>query len=179
MNHAKTSALPPAAATDCTPDACGCRPRGTMLDRRQLLKLGGLMATGMAFSRQGPVLAVSSIEGVISLWNYANAAAAIDVLRGHLLGVNDVAFSPDGERLASASAKYDEAVKLWDPKSGHEVATLAGDGSLFSRLKFSPDGALLMAINRQGQAHLWRAPLLQEIRKIEEARPPVSVAEIR
>lgn len=85
----------------------------------------------------------------------------------HLSG-NDVAFSPDGERLASASAK-NEAVKLWDVTSRHEVATLAGEGSLFERVQFSPDGTLLVAINSQGQAHLWRAPSLDEIEKLQSA----------
>ena len=73
-----------------------------------------------------------------------------------------------GARLASASAK-NEAVKLWDAATQHEVATLAGEGALFRHVKFSPDGTLLVAINSQGKAHIWRAPALREIDALEQA----------
>ncbi len=43
-----------------------------------------------------------------------------------------------GQRLASGSVG-NEAVKLWDVATRHEVATLAGEGSIFSLVKFSPD----------------------------------------
>ncbi len=122
----------------------------------------------MTFSPDSTLLAMASREGIVSLGDVSNGTT-VDVLRGHLLGVHDVAFSPDGERLASASAK-NEAVKLWDVHSRHEVATLAGEGSLFDRVKFSPDGTVLIAINAQGKAHIWRAPSLREIEKIEEAK---------
>jgi WD40 repeat protein len=127
----------------------------------------GAGAGPMAFSPDGALLARASREGTVSLWDVASGEL-VDVLRGHLLGVHDVAFSPDGQRLASASAK-NEAVKLWDVASRHEVATLAGEGSLFDRVKFSPDGTLLVGINSQGRAHIWRAPSLEEIEKIEHA----------
>jgi hypothetical protein len=39
------------------------------------------------------------------------------------------------------------------------------------RLILSPDGTVLVAINSQGKAHIWRAPSLQEIERIEEAKP--------
>jgi WD40 repeat protein len=125
--------------------------------------------SGMAFSRDGSLLAVAANEG-ISLCDVASRSI-LDSLRGHLLGVRDVAFAPapDGRRLASCSIKADEAVKLWDLTSNHEVATLPGEGTMFSHLKFSPDGTLLVAINSQGKVHLWRAPSLDEIDRAEQA----------
>ena len=121
--------------------------------------------SGTAFSPDGNLLAVSSMEGAVHLWDLSEHKI-VDVLRGHLLGVHAVAFSPDGQRLASGSVG-NEAVKLWDVATRHEVATLAGEGSIFSLVKFSPDGNLLVAVNAEGKAHIWRAPSLQQLAKIE------------
>ena len=55
-----------------------------------------------------------------------------------------VAFSPDGQRLASASA--DRTVKVWDAATGQEILTLKGrrqaPGACTS-VAFSPDGKRL------------------------------------
>lgn len=138
------------------------------------LSVGDWGVSGMAFAPDGRLLATSSREGTVTLWD-ASKRTVLDVLRGHLLGVHAVAFSPDGQRLASASAG-NEAVKLWDAVTRHEVATLAGEGAIFDRLKFSPDGRLLVAINAQGKAHIWRAPTLDDI-AASEARASARVAD--
>ena len=62
--------------------------------------------------------------------------------KGHNLGVNSVAFSPDGTRFASGSD--DNTIKLWDAGSGSEIMTLKGrhtDG--INSVVFSPDGKRL------------------------------------
>ena len=48
-------------------------------------------------------------------------------LKGHTRVVTNVAFSPDGGRLASSS--IDQSVKLWDVTSGQELLTLSGWGT--------------------------------------------------
>ena len=92
------------------------------------LNLENWGSMGFAFSHDNAQLAVASLQGTILLWDLSSRNI-VDELRGHLMGVNDVTFSPDGARLASASAK-NEAVKLWDAATQHEVATLAGRAHL-------------------------------------------------
>ncbi len=54
-----------------------------------------------------------------------------------------VAFSPDGQRLASGS--QDGTVKVWDAHTGQATLTLEGGGGV----AFSPDGQRLASANHR------------------------------
>src|SRR6266581_3259350 len=57
---------------------------------------------------------------------------------GHAMRVDGIAFSPDGQLLASGSA--DNTIKLWDTASKREVRTFAGHTGGIKAVAFRPDG---------------------------------------
>ena len=53
-------------------------------------------------------------------------------LTGHEDSVRSVAYSPDGQRIVTAS--FDRTAKVWDAQTGQELFTLKGhDGGAFQR----------------------------------------------
>ncbi len=125
--------------------------------------------SGTAFSPDGRWFAAVSILGVGQLWDTASGRMHAP-LQGFLQGTHSVAFSPDGQRLAIGS-NGNEAIKLWDIESVQELLTLPGQGSMFNATAFSPDGSVLASANSEGLLHLWRAPSLEDIARLEAHGP--------
>src|SRR5437763_1893500 len=68
-------------------------------------------------------------------------------LTGHEADVSSLAWSPDGDRLASGS--QDRTCRLWDPATGASVRQLKieahGETAAVSGVAWSPDGRTLAA----------------------------------
>ena len=77
----------------------------------------------------------------MKIWDTATGKALF-ALKGHTGWVESVAFSPDGQRLASASD--DQTVKIWDTTtSKEELFALTGHAHSVWSVAFSPDGQRL------------------------------------
>jgi len=117
----------------------------------------------IAFSPDGTLLALNDcvlveatstcLEGAVLLWEIGSGASPKKLI-GHLGYIWDIAFSPDGETLASGSA--DNSIILWDLETGQPIGQrMSNHGGPVRTLAFSPNGNLLASGGFDNAIYLW------------------------
>ena len=92
-------------------------------------------------------------------------------LEGHTSPVYDVAYSPDGNRIATAGG--DKTVRIWDGKTGDELLVLEHPIEV-GKVIFSPDGMQLATSAGDGLVRLWDVASAKELIILRGARKPVA-----
>jgi WD40 repeat protein len=125
---------------------------------------------GVAFSPDNSTLVSSSGDKTVKLWRLASVLnrkreldsrsevtsedSLIKTLQGHNSTVIAVAFSPNGELIASVSE--DRTAKLWS-RDGKLLHTLKGHNSGIWSVAFSPDSKTFATGSNDGIIKLWKS----------------------
>ncbi|MBD2731696.1 pentapeptide repeat-containing protein [Nostoc sp. FACHB-892] len=146
-----------------------------VVDGQQVLTLQGHTGWILAvtFSPDGKMLASCSHDSLIRLWDMqridsepSNPATLAEVsdsshlpvtclntLRGHFGQVWTIAFSPDGQLLASGSD--DQTIRLWNAHDGTCLTVLQGHTGGVTSVSFSPNGQMLASASEDASIRLW------------------------
>ncbi|KAF3920091.1 Beta-TrCP [Arthrobotrys entomopaga] len=129
----------------------------------------------IAFSPDGKILASSSYDGEIKIWN-ADTGAELSTIQGHTGNINRIVFLPDWNELNTlhghkdpvsslsfapdskiiTAVSFDTTIKLWDPIRGTELNTLYDESrSWISSVEFSPNSKMLVSASEDGLVKLW------------------------
>ncbi|MGL4503532.1 MAG: protein kinase domain-containing protein [Planktothrix sp.] len=77
----------------------------------------------------------------------------VHTLSGHRNAITVVAFSPDGQTLASGS--QDQTIEIWRLDSGKRWYTLVGHSNWITTIAFSPDSKTLASGSRDQTIEIW------------------------
>ncbi|MFB2917471.1 NB-ARC domain-containing protein [Aerosakkonema funiforme] len=106
------------------------------------------------------ILASCSEDATIKIWDISdpNNCQCLTSLDAHEQGVEAIAWSPDGQTLASGGCN--NTVKLWDVgnfDNCQRIKTLEGHERKVRSVAFSPDGIIVASGSEDGTIKLWDA----------------------
>jgi WD40 repeat protein len=122
----------------------------------------GMFLAAAAYSPDGKILAIGRAgeteTGKVWLFDPANGKKLKELTPGHLSGLTDLAFHPDGKHLASCGR--DTLIRIWNSVDGKMIKELGkARGGQFKdwicAISFSADGRWLAGADMAGAVQIW------------------------
>jgi WD40 repeat protein len=124
-----------------------------------------------SFSPDGKLLAArDGPSGLVKVWDAATGQEVFTCQYTDGPVVWDVAFSPDGKRLAACGSK---GIRIWDVASRETPATWPSESRLNQCLAFSPDGNRLAVGGIEGMVDVWDTATGQTVQTFKGHFGPV------
>jgi WD40 repeat protein len=119
-----------------------------------VLERGNQMPAQVAFSPDGSLLAIATMNQAIQLWDVASGEVSSTFEMQSDNHAFNIEFSPDGTILAAGG--LGGTVRLWDVGKGQIARTLEyGDESGIHDVAFSPDGSILASGGTVPTVRFW------------------------
>jgi WD40 repeat protein len=115
--------------------------------------LPGEAVSSLALSPRGGRLVIACRDQPLRFYDLAARTFSQSPGPRHRGQIDELAFSPDGETLASASR--DHTGRLWSVRAGAELAVLRGHLNAVHGVAFAPDGRLVATAGRDTTVRLW------------------------
>ncbi len=143
----------------------------------------------VAFAPDSSLLATGDLDSCIKLWE-VSTGRLVRTLHGWPPGtgrvqrsVGALAFSPDGTRIAAGFGMPSmhepdygpQMIKVWNPRTGVELAAWNAHQNSISGLAFAPDGSQLATASMDKTVKLWEVGCWRELRKWDARSQPEPV----
>lgn len=95
----------------------------------------------------------TNVDNTVQIWNALIKDATPLIYRDHFYHVHAIAWSPDGLKIASASA--DTRVQIWDVTTGRTLLTYRGHAGKVNAVAWSPDGTRIASASDDHTVQIW------------------------
>jgi hypothetical protein len=108
----------------------------------------------IAFTPDSRSLLSGSDDATVRVWD-VESGQCVHIMQGYAVSLYDVAWSPDGMRLASCGGREGGELFVWEVHNGERVRALAEHPGVVFAVAWSPSGEMLISGGSDGMLRWW------------------------